>query len=136
MTHAELWERHKAVMPDWLALYYEEPIEIVKGSGRRVTDGEGKEYIDFFAGILTNAIGYDIAGMARYEQGAFVYHDPAPSPLPQYPPCALKVSVEHGKLTITDRATPDAPASCRAECGALEYSSAWTGAARSATWTG
>ncbi|MEU4396316.1 aspartate aminotransferase family protein [Kribbella sp. NPDC023855] len=61
MTHAELWERHRAVMPDWLALYYEEPIEIVKGTGRRVTDGEGKEYLDFFAGILTNAIGYDIA---------------------------------------------------------------------------
>ncbi|MFI5713331.1 aspartate aminotransferase family protein [Kribbella sp. NPDC051620] len=61
MTHAELWERHKAVMPEWLALYYEQPIEIVKGSGRRVTDGEGKEYLDFFAGILTNAIGYDIA---------------------------------------------------------------------------
>lgn len=61
MTHAELWERHKAVMPDWLALYYEQPIEIVSGSGRRVTDGEGKEYLDFFAGILTNAIGYDIA---------------------------------------------------------------------------
>jgi 4-aminobutyrate aminotransferase len=48
-------------MPDWLALYYEEPIEIVSGSGRRVTDGEGKEYLDFFAGILTNAIGYDVA---------------------------------------------------------------------------
>jgi 4-aminobutyrate aminotransferase len=48
-------------MPDWLSLYYEQPIEIVKGSGRRVTDGEGKEYLDFFAGILTNAIGYDIA---------------------------------------------------------------------------
>jgi 4-aminobutyrate aminotransferase len=48
-------------MPDWLALYYEQPIEIVKGAGRRVTDGEGKEYLDFFAGILTNAIGYDIA---------------------------------------------------------------------------
>ncbi|MFI7066637.1 aspartate aminotransferase family protein [Kribbella sp. NPDC050124] len=61
MTHAELWERHKAVMPDWLALYYEEPIEIVQGSGRRVTDGEGATYLDFFAGILTNAIGYDIA---------------------------------------------------------------------------
>ncbi len=61
MTHAELWERHKAVMPAWLALYYEEPIEIVQGSGRRVTDGEGNTYLDFFAGILTNAIGYDIA---------------------------------------------------------------------------
>jgi 4-aminobutyrate aminotransferase len=48
-------------MPDWLALYYEEPIEIVQGSGRRVTDGEGTTYLDFFAGILTNAIGYDIA---------------------------------------------------------------------------
>ncbi|HEY0474554.1 MAG TPA: aspartate aminotransferase family protein [Kribbella sp.] len=64
MTHAELWERHKAVMPDWLSLYYEEPIEIVSGSGRRVTDGEGNEYLDFFAGILTNAIGYDIAEIA------------------------------------------------------------------------
>jgi 4-aminobutyrate aminotransferase len=51
-------------MPDWLSLYYEQPIEIVKGSGRRVTDGEGKEYLDFFAGILTNAIGYDIAEIA------------------------------------------------------------------------
>ena len=61
MTHAELWERHKAVLPAWLSLYYEEPIEIVSGSGRRVTDGEGNEYLDFFAGILTNAIGYDIA---------------------------------------------------------------------------
>ncbi|MFG1910558.1 aspartate aminotransferase family protein [Kribbella sp. NPDC048928] len=61
MTHAELWERHKAVMPAWLALYYEEPIEIVQGSGRRVTDAEGATYLDFFAGILTNAIGYDIA---------------------------------------------------------------------------
>jgi 4-aminobutyrate aminotransferase len=60
-THAELWDRHKAVMPNWLALYYDEPIEIVSGSGRRVTDGEGKSYLDFFAGILTNAIGYDIA---------------------------------------------------------------------------
>ena len=77
MTHAELWERHKAVMPDWLALYYEEPIEIVKGSGRRVTDGEGKEYLDFFAGILTNAIGYDIAEISdavREQLGSGVAH--------------------------------------------------------------
>jgi 4-aminobutyrate aminotransferase len=65
MTHAELWERHKAVMPAWLALYYEEPIEIVSGSGRRVTDGEGTTYLDFFAGILTNAIGYDIAEISE-----------------------------------------------------------------------
>lgn len=47
-------------MPDWLALYYDEPIEISSGSGRHVTDGQGRSYLDFFAGILTNAVGYDI----------------------------------------------------------------------------
>ncbi|MFI5697781.1 aspartate aminotransferase family protein [Kribbella sp. NPDC051586] len=77
MTHAELWERHKAVMPAWLALYYEEPIEIVQGSGRRVTDGEGNTYLDFFAGILTNAIGYDIAEISdavREQLGTGIAH--------------------------------------------------------------
>jgi 4-aminobutyrate aminotransferase len=60
MAHRELLGRHRAVMPNWLALYYAEPIELVHGSGRRVTDAEGREYLDFFAGILTNMIGYDI----------------------------------------------------------------------------
>ncbi|QUQ67424.1 aspartate aminotransferase family protein [Kutzneria sp. CA-103260] len=63
-AHADLLARHKAVLPGWLALYYDEPIEIVRGEGRRVTDAEGREYLDFFAGILTNAIGYDIAEIA------------------------------------------------------------------------
>jgi 4-aminobutyrate aminotransferase len=61
MSHAELLARHRTVLPNWLALYYEHPIEIVRGSGRRVTDAEGREYLDFFAGILTNGVGYDIA---------------------------------------------------------------------------
>jgi 4-aminobutyrate aminotransferase len=59
-THADLLGRHKYVMPSWLSLYYDEPIEIVSGSGRRVTDGEGREYLDFFAGILTNMLGYGV----------------------------------------------------------------------------
>ena len=33
MTHAELLQRHRAVMPDWLALYYDQPIEIVVRPG-------------------------------------------------------------------------------------------------------
>ena len=61
MTHAELHARHKAVLPSWLSLYYDEPIEIASGSGRRVTDAEGNTYLDFFAGILTNSVGYDVA---------------------------------------------------------------------------
>jgi 4-aminobutyrate aminotransferase len=56
----ELIDRHRAVLPSWLALYYDDPIEIVHGSGRRVIDSNGKSYLDFFAGILTNAIGYDV----------------------------------------------------------------------------
>ncbi|TDD12018.1 aspartate aminotransferase family protein [Nonomuraea diastatica] len=57
---SELLARHRAVMPAWLALNYTEPIEIVSGKGNRVIDGEGKSYLDFFAGILTNMIGYDV----------------------------------------------------------------------------
>jgi 4-aminobutyrate aminotransferase len=56
-----LHARHQAVLPSWLSLYYDPPIEIVRGSGRRVTDAEGQTYLDFFAGILTNSVGYDVA---------------------------------------------------------------------------
>ena len=59
--HAALLARHRAVMPSWLSLYYDEPIEIVSGHGRRVTDAAGRSYLDFFAGILTNMVGYDVA---------------------------------------------------------------------------
>jgi len=59
-SHAELLARHRAVLPDWLALYYDQPIEIASGAGRRVTDGAGREYLDFFAGILTNMLGYAV----------------------------------------------------------------------------
>ncbi|MFC5753365.1 aspartate aminotransferase family protein [Actinomadura rugatobispora] len=55
-----LLARHRAVMPSWLALNYAEPIEIVAGKGNRVTDAGGNGYLDFFTGILTNMIGYDV----------------------------------------------------------------------------
>jgi 4-aminobutyrate aminotransferase len=61
MEARALIDRHRAVMPNWVALYYADPIEIVHGHGRRVTDSNGRTYLDFFAGILTNAIGYDVA---------------------------------------------------------------------------
>jgi 4-aminobutyrate aminotransferase len=58
--HAELLTRHRKVLPNWVALYYDEPIALVGGSGRHVEDAEGRRYLDFFAGILTNMIGYGI----------------------------------------------------------------------------
>jgi 4-aminobutyrate aminotransferase len=57
----ELLARHRAVIPNWVGLYYDEPIEIVTGKGCRVTDSAGVSYLDFFAGILTNMLGYDVA---------------------------------------------------------------------------
>src|SRR5512132_2532284 len=57
----DLLARHRAVMPSWQMLYYEEPIEIVTGRGCRVTDRQGRVYLDFFGGVLTTMLGYDVA---------------------------------------------------------------------------
>ncbi len=58
---SDLIARHRAVIPNWVGVYYNEPIEIVSGQGCRVTDSQGRSYLDFFAGILTNMLGYDVA---------------------------------------------------------------------------
>jgi 4-aminobutyrate aminotransferase len=73
----DLLARHRAVLPSWLTLYYDQPIEIVAASGRHVTDASGRTYLDFFAGILTNAVGYDIAEISdavRRQLGTGVVH--------------------------------------------------------------
>src|SRR5262245_16749849 len=62
--HAELLARHRAVLPNWLALYYQQPIALVGGEGRHVVDSEGNRYLDFFAGILTNMVGYNVPEIA------------------------------------------------------------------------
>ena len=56
----DLLARHQAVLPKWMPLYYAEPIEIVSGSGCRVTDANGRTYLDFFGGVLTTMVGYDV----------------------------------------------------------------------------
>ena len=59
-THEDLLARHRKVLPSWMVLYYQEPIALVDGDGRRVTDAEGNEYLDFFGGILTTMTGYKV----------------------------------------------------------------------------
>jgi 4-aminobutyrate aminotransferase len=58
---SDLLARHRAVIPNWVGVYYDQPIEIVSGKGCHVTDANGRGYLDFFAGILTNMLGYDVA---------------------------------------------------------------------------
>jgi 4-aminobutyrate aminotransferase len=60
MSHEELLARHRKVLPSWLALYYDQPIELVDGKGCRVVDGEGNSYLDFFGGILVTMVGYNL----------------------------------------------------------------------------
>jgi len=77
-----------------------------------------RAHLDFYNGHTC-----DIAGMAGFEHGAFVYHDPEP-PLPKERPCVLRLHVTDKRLMLTDRETPDAEATCRAYCGArgsLDY---------------
>jgi 4-aminobutyrate aminotransferase len=57
---AELRARHAAVLPKWLTLYYEEPIELVRGEGVHVWDSAGRRYLDFFGGILTTISGHNV----------------------------------------------------------------------------
>jgi 4-aminobutyrate aminotransferase len=60
VDHPELLERHRKVLPSWLALYYEDPLELVSGKGCVVTDAEGRDYLDFFGGILTTMTGHSV----------------------------------------------------------------------------
>ncbi|MCC9738416.1 aspartate aminotransferase family protein [Streptomyces sp. MNU89] len=57
---ADLLSRHKRVMPDWMALYYREPLELVAGDGRHVVAGDGRTYLDFFGGLLATMVGHNV----------------------------------------------------------------------------
>jgi len=75
-AHADMLARHQAILPAWLALYYEQPISLVDGDGRRVIDAEGNEYLDFFGGILTTMTGYKVPGVVKaiQEQASKMLH--------------------------------------------------------------
>jgi 4-aminobutyrate aminotransferase len=75
-AHEELHRRHQAVMPSWLATFYDEPIEIERGEGRHVWDGEGNRYLDFFGGILTTMTAHALPEVTKAvsEQAGRVLH--------------------------------------------------------------
>ncbi|WP_055526173.1 aspartate aminotransferase family protein [Streptomyces graminilatus] len=73
---SDLYGRHKAVLPDWLALYYDDPIEITHGEGRYVWDAAGKRYLDFFGGILTTMTAHALPEVTKAvsEQAGRIIH--------------------------------------------------------------
>src|ERR687890_2150166 len=69
MNHDELRTRHEAVLPQWMPLYYERPIELVCGEGYKVWDSEGNEYLDFFGGIVTTISGHAVPEIVEAVRG-------------------------------------------------------------------
>ncbi|MCX5799974.1 MAG: aspartate aminotransferase family protein [Candidatus Eisenbacteria bacterium] len=51
-------EKQKQFLFPSVITYYKDPLVLVEGKGRHVTDVEGTEYLDFFGGILTVSIGH------------------------------------------------------------------------------
>jgi 4-aminobutyrate aminotransferase len=72
----DLEARHRAVMPKWQALYYDEPIALDHGEGCYVWDTEGRRYLDFFGGILTTISGHGVPSVVQavQEQAARLMH--------------------------------------------------------------
>ncbi|GAA4007864.1 aspartate aminotransferase family protein [Allokutzneria multivorans] len=75
-THADLYKRHQAVMPSWIATYYDPPIELDRGEGRHVWDAEGNRYLDFFGGILTTMTAHALPEVTKAitEQAGKILH--------------------------------------------------------------
>ena len=55
---AEARRKHKDYLHPSVANFYEEPLVLDSGSGLRVRDVDGREYLDFFGGILTVSLGH------------------------------------------------------------------------------
>ncbi|MEU3214727.1 aspartate aminotransferase family protein [Streptomyces sp. NPDC006971] len=73
---SSLHERHLAVSPGWLTLYYKNPLEITHGEGRHVWDADGRRYLDFFGGILTTMTAHALPEVTKAvgEQAGRIVH--------------------------------------------------------------
>ncbi|MCH9679941.1 MAG: aspartate aminotransferase family protein [Deltaproteobacteria bacterium] len=58
MERSEILDKHQRFLFPCVANYYEEPVIITEGKGCQVRDVDGREYLDFFGGILTVSLGH------------------------------------------------------------------------------
>jgi 4-aminobutyrate aminotransferase-like enzyme len=56
-TSEELRKRHKEVLFPSVGTFYADPVCLDEGKGTRLKDLDGREYLDFFGGILTVSLG-------------------------------------------------------------------------------
>ncbi|HJZ84241.1 MAG TPA: aspartate aminotransferase family protein [Polyangia bacterium] len=75
MNSQEIREKH-GQFTFATANYYKEPIALVRGEGTRLWDADGREYLDFFGGILTVSLGHcqkDVTAAVREQVGVLVH---------------------------------------------------------------
>ncbi len=58
MDKKDVYEKHKRFLVPCVANYYKEPLILDRGKGKYLYDIDGKEYLDFFGGILTISVGH------------------------------------------------------------------------------
>ncbi|TAJ94831.1 aminotransferase class III-fold pyridoxal phosphate-dependent enzyme, partial [bacterium] len=58
MKKNEIIEKHRKYLFSCIANYYDEPLVVDHAQGSFVYDIEGKEYLDFFGGIVTISVGH------------------------------------------------------------------------------
>jgi len=58
MDSATVRAKHKEFLFPCVANYYQEPVVITQASGACVRDADGRDYLDFFGGILTLGVGH------------------------------------------------------------------------------
>src|SRR2546428_949716 len=69
-------QKHKDFLFPCVANYYAEPVVITEAHGSSVKDLDGREYLDFFGGILTAGIGHSHPDFVKriQDQGARLLH--------------------------------------------------------------
>jgi alanine-glyoxylate transaminase / (R)-3-amino-2-methylpropionate-pyruvate transaminase len=58
MSSSDVTRKQRELLFPCVANYYEEPVVIARAEGSRVSDVEGRDYLDFFGGILTVSLGH------------------------------------------------------------------------------
>ncbi len=58
MSQSQAVAKHKEFLFPAVAMYYQEPIELVRGEGHYVWDHDNKKYLDAFGGVLTVSVGH------------------------------------------------------------------------------
>ncbi len=102
-TQQILEKQQKYLWPNHI-LYYTEPLPLDHGNGMYVWDVEGRQYLDFFAGILTTSVGHNhpkVTGRVQ-EQAAKLIHSSTLYPNENHVNLAEKIAqLTPGKLQVS-----------------------------------